>query len=129
MHHHTNFTLSCGSLMFFGIILFIIPFTYVWHDHFIYVNVLKMIIKLLLKSFANRINKSFNFGLWSFSFPDDTWDLLWEIYSSPVHRNRSLHKTNSLLFSSWKSVSHSWWLYVMRIYTLCSLLLFFFVKN
>ena len=80
LHHHTNFTLSCDSLMFFRIILFIIPSTYVWDDHFIYVNVLKM-IKRLLESFANRIKKSFNFGLWSFSFPDDTWDILWKIYS------------------------------------------------
>ena len=127
MHHHTNFTLSCDSLMFFGIILFIIPSTYVLDDHFIYVNVLKM-IKRLLKSFANRINKSFNFGLWSFSFPDDTWDILWKIYSSPVLKNRSLYKTNSLLFSSWSLFQiHSD--YTLWEFTLCAVYFFFLYKE
>ena len=44
---------------------------------------LKM-IKCLLKSSANRINKGFNFGLWNFSFPNGTWEIQWKNYSSPV---------------------------------------------
>ena len=92
-------------------------------DHFIYVNVLKM-IKRLWKSFGNRISKSFDFGLWSFSFPDDTGDILWKIYSSPVLKNRSLYKTNSLLFSSW-SLFHIHSDYTLWEFKLCAVSFFF----
>ena len=80
--------------MFFGILLLKLSSIHVCDYNFNYTNVLKR-IKCFLKSFAKRIKKSFNVGLWAFSFPDDTWEKVWK-QSVPLFKKD--HYTIAIVF-------------------------------